>query len=72
MKNKETLMDKFRKIDTYGAPIALNYEGKNRFKTNLGAVMTILTRMFILYSSLFKIIRLITLRNPHFTPYSTL
>ena len=56
---KSSFFDKLKQLDAYGTPITLKYEGQDKYRTIAGALMTILTRTFVLYSLVTKLIRLV-------------
>ena len=47
-----------KKLDAYGAPVGLNYNGEKKFKTVPGAIVTIMTKLFLIWSIAQKLIRL--------------
>ena len=47
-----------KKLDAYGAPVGLNYNGEKKFKTVPGAIVTIMTKLFLIWSIAIKLIRL--------------
>jgi hypothetical protein len=56
---KLNLYDKFRSLDIYGEPVALNYKGKGSYNTGCGAFYTIITFILMLFFAVKQVNQLI-------------
>ena len=47
MKELKFLSNAFRSIDTFGEPVAVNYRGKTKYQSKIGAFFTVLAYIII-------------------------
>jgi len=52
-----------RRVDIYGIPIEMNFEDQSRYKTNFGAIMSIITAFVMIVFGGYKFIELVTSQN---------
>ena len=57
-------------FDSFGQPIAVNYNGNSSYQTGLGAFCTLALRGFLLVYSLLSFINLIQYQDPQITQYT--
>ena len=55
----QSFLQIIRRVDCYGHPINLTYEGQSTFKSLLGGLFTILTRMAILAFFISELIQVV-------------
>ena len=56
-----------KSFDSFGEPVALNYNGDSVFRTMIGALFSILIKVFLLIYSVQQIIQLINYEDPQVT-----
>ena len=54
----------FTSFDTFGEPVSLNYQGDTAFKTTIGAVFSVVIKIFFLIFSIQQLIALIEYEDP--------
>ena len=64
MPEKYGFCDLFKRVDLYGKPVSVNFRHKNFYQTRFGALLSILTAIFILTYFSIQLDKLVARRNP--------
>ena len=51
-------------LDAFGEPVSLNYNGETRFKTKVGAIVSILIKSFLLVYTAQQFLDLVNYQDP--------
>ena len=54
----------FVSLDAYGEPVSVSYKGDTTYKTHMGACLTLLSRVFLVFFTFMGVIELYQYRNP--------
>ena len=66
---RNSISEKFRNLDTFGSPIALNYHGSDAYKTKMGAFASLLVTTLGIYTLVTRGYEMIFGINPEFISY---
>ena len=61
------IFDKVRRLDMFAHPVYLTFQGEDKFKTHIGAFLTLICGMVIIAYSVFKFIPVIDDRDATLT-----
>ena len=53
-KTDRHIADKFLNFDLYGKPVSLTFQGNEKFRTSVGAVITIMVSIFLIGFGAFR------------------
>ena len=59
-----------QKQDSFGEPVSINYRGEVTFTTMVGAIVSIVEKIFILVVGAMGLLDLMTYQDPNITQYS--
>ena len=62
-----SLIQWFRSFDNFGEPISVNYKGDTTYKTSVGALFSLLLRIFILGFGIFTLLDVVGYQDPQIT-----
>jgi hypothetical protein len=68
-KKNNSFLSWFKSNDEFGVPIGLNYRGAGQNKTYLGAFVTLLFNIFMIYAATMRLSTWWMRKSPKFTPY---
>ena len=63
------LRSQLQKIDTFGAPVNVNYRGKDTFPTSFGGILTLLMAVYMMYFATNCIIKVLSFKDSKISSY---
>ena len=59
----------FTDLDSFGTSIQVNFRGKSKFKTGIGALFTFITKSFMLFYAIQRAVRVIDFVEPNLSSF---
>lgn len=63
------LRSQLQKIDTFGAPVTVNYRGKDTFPTSFGGILTLLMAVYMTYYTTICIVKVLSFKDSKISSY---
>ena len=66
----KTVSQCVKKLDAFGQPVTVKYDGESSFNTHVGGILTCVIQTFMLVFTLSQVINLVKYEDPQITQFT--